>query len=212
MAALLAALELARPTRLLDLCCGAGRHGAALARRGFDPVGLDLSPALLLRARAQGLRVSRGDMRALPFADASFELVLQLFTSFGYFERDVENAAVLAEVARVLAPGGRHVLDLMNKQRVLASLVPRSEELRGGVRWIQERCFDAARRRVEKQVTCIDAAGRHDTWRESVVVYEPAEIAALLGTQGLQVEALWGDFGGRPFDPAAPRMIVIARR
>ncbi|MBK9384890.1 MAG: class I SAM-dependent methyltransferase [Planctomycetes bacterium] len=198
--------------RLLDLCCGAGRHGAALARRGFAPVGLDLSAALLSRARAQGLRVSRGDMRALPFAGESFELVLQLFTSFGYFEQDAENAAVLAEIARVLVPGGRHVLDLMHKQRVLAALVPRSEELRGEVRWIQERSFDPVRRRVEKRVTRIDAADRRDTWCESVAVYEPAEIAVLLAAQGLRVEALWGDFDGRPFDLDAPRMIVVARR
>src|SRR5262245_26487593 len=72
-----------RPRAVLDLACGAGRHTAALRRRGYRTLGIDLSLTLL--ARIEPPRVA-GDMRRLPFADGSFDWVLNFFTSFGYFE------------------------------------------------------------------------------------------------------------------------------
>jgi SAM-dependent methyltransferase len=80
--------------RLLDLCCGQGRHAVPLAQLGFQVTGLDLSRPLLDRAAAlaggQGRRVGlvQADMRRLPFADASFDAVLNLFNAFGYLEDD----------------------------------------------------------------------------------------------------------------------------
>ena len=91
----------ARPTAVLDLACGAGRHTAALRRRGYRTLGLDLSLTLLARMRTQGLPRVSGDMRRLPFQAESFDWVLNFFTSFGYFERERENFQVLEEIVNL---------------------------------------------------------------------------------------------------------------
>ncbi|HEX9942002.1 MAG TPA: class I SAM-dependent methyltransferase, partial [Thermoanaerobaculia bacterium] len=111
-----------RPRAVLDLACGAGRHTAALRRRGYRALGLDLSLTLL--ARARGLPRVAGDMRLLPFKAGSFDWALNFFTSFGYFEGERENFRVLEEAVRVLTPGGRFLIDLMNPGPALANLKP----------------------------------------------------------------------------------------
>ncbi|HEX3213864.1 MAG TPA: class I SAM-dependent methyltransferase, partial [Actinomycetota bacterium] len=109
-------LGLAPGARLLDLCCGPGRHAVPLAQLGYRVTGLDLSRPLLARAAAAaaGQRVGlvAADMRRLPFADGSFDAVLNLFNAFGYLEDEAQDELVLAEVARVLAPGGRFLQEL----------------------------------------------------------------------------------------------------
>ena len=99
---------------LLDVACGFGRHAVPLARAGFRVVGVDRSEALLeeARRRADGERgpeLVRADYRELPFKDESFDAAVNLFTSLGYLG-DEEDVRVLAEIRRVLKPGGRLVL------------------------------------------------------------------------------------------------------
>jgi SAM-dependent methyltransferase len=93
--------------RILDIPCGTGRHANALAREGFDIIGLDLQPAYLHTARAEGTATyAAADMRALPIADGSIDLVLNMWNSLGYFPDAADEAATLAEFRRVLRPGG----------------------------------------------------------------------------------------------------------
>jgi SAM-dependent methyltransferase len=198
--------------RLLDLGCGHGRHLLALVERGVEAWGLDRSPALLARV-APGLRarVVRGDFRWLPFRTGAFAAVVMLFSSFGYFEDD-ENERVLAEVARVLAPGGEAVLDLMNPARVRATLVPESFTMRAGVELRERRHLERAGRRVVKQVEARAADGETRHWREDVRLYEHAELGPLLGRSGLALRRVEGDFDGRSHGPDASRQIVWAAR
>src|SRR5262245_21577319 len=129
-----------RPRAVLDLACGAGRHTAALRRRGYRTLGIDLSLTLL--ARIEPRRVA-GDARRLPFADGSFGWVLNFFTSFGYFEAERENFRVLEEIVRVLAPAGRFLIDLMNAGSVLAGLTPPGSQELDGRQVEMERWYDA---------------------------------------------------------------------
>jgi SAM-dependent methyltransferase len=122
-----------RPRAVLDLACGAGRHTAALRRRGYRTVGVDLSLTLL--AHAGGLQRVAGDMRCLPFAAGSFDWVLNFFTSFGYFEKERENFQVLEEIVRVLAPRGRFLIDIMNTASTLRHLQPREVQRLDGRRF-----------------------------------------------------------------------------
>jgi len=112
-------LQLANSDKILDLCCGQGRHVLELARRGFRNLdGLDRSHYLIQkakeRAKIEGLtvRFREGDARKLPYAPDSFDLVLILGNSFGYFETLQDDLKVLREVMRVLRPWGRLLIDI----------------------------------------------------------------------------------------------------
>src|SRR4051812_12081379 len=111
---------------LLDAPCGYGRISVPLARRGYRMTGVDLSQVQLDEARRRaegvpGVELVHGDLRELPFADASFDGVLNLFTSIGYLGEEGDTR-VLAELRRVLRPGGRLVLSVMHRDRLLGLL------------------------------------------------------------------------------------------
>jgi len=203
--------------RVLDLCCGLGRHSLALLEAGVDVLGVDLSPELLARAadlpggaRLAG-RLLRADARAVPCMDQAFDGVVNLFSSFGYFgERGDEG--VLDEVARLVRPGGYVVLDLMNPARIRASLVPSSSrEVEGGV-LEERRALEEGGRRVTKQVRLIAPDGGERRWREDVRMYEPEELAAMTSARGLRVTRVEGDFDGSAFGPSAPRQLLHLTR
>ena len=193
---------------VLDLACGAGRHLAALASRGARVVGFDLSLPLLRAAqrRTHGGLV-RGDMRALSFRSGSFDLVANLFTSFGYFERDDDHRAVLAEVARVLRPGGRFVLDFLNATAVRRGLVRRDSRQVGGRRVVQERRLSDDGRFVVKTIA-LEGEGRH--FMERVRLFERADLERMLLEAGLPVHGVFGDYDGGPHDDDAPRILLVA--
>lgn len=196
---------------VLDLACGAGRHQRTLCDRGWWTIGLDLSPSLLRAARAQDRTAPlvRADMRELPFADASFALVVNLFTSFGYFRDDAQHLRVLRDVRRVTRPGGWFVLDYLHAEQVRQSLVPRDERTVGTVTVEQEREISADGRFVRKTITLGDL-GR--TFVERVRLFEPAELEALCTSAGFDVEAVLGDYDGTALRPDSPRAILFARR
>src|SRR5689334_902760 len=106
--------------RALDMACGTGRHALELARRGFDVVGVDISPDLLAIAEAdaaeQSLKASfvLADLRKLEF-DQEFDLVLNLNDgAIGYFETEEENHRTFEVIAAALRPGGGNLLQLPN--------------------------------------------------------------------------------------------------
>lgn len=136
-------LDLPEGSKVLDLCCGMGRHSLALAEAGFEVTGVDLSEVLLHEARnqdgAQAVTWLRSDMRELPL-DGGFDAVVNLFTSFGYFEDDEEQVKVLREVYRMLKPGGKCIIDFLNPAYVISHLVPHSTRVDG------ENLIDESRR------------------------------------------------------------------
>lgn len=208
---LLAARGIARAgERVLDLACGAGRHAAALRRRGAEVVGLDLSMPLLLTARRQGGGpLLQGDMRALGLRSASFGAVVNLFTSFGYFDEDEQHARVLREVARVLRSGGTFVLDFLNAPMVRAGLVPRDERRSGATVVVQERQLSADGRFVTKT---IHLGGEGRSFIERVRLYERSELESMLADAGMTTEVVLGDYAGGPHTPISPRCLLLARR
>lgn len=199
-----------KPRAVLDLACGAGRHTAALRRRGIRALGVDLSLTLL----AHGERLPRvaGDMRCLPFAASTFDWVLNFFTSFGYFESERENFRVLEEVVRVLAPGGRLLIDFMNVDRTLAALEP-YEAVDSDDRRVEiERWYDPATKRLNKRIRVESGSGPVRSFLESVRAYRADEVATGLRWAGLEVSALYGNFNGEPYSLDSERVIFVARK
>jgi SAM-dependent methyltransferase len=207
--------------RVLDVACGAGRHAHALAARGFQVVGIDLSRCLLEQAAAHTppepargrILFVRGDMRRLPVRPRGWaDLVLNLFTSFGYFPTEREDVLALAGMAGALRPEGVLVLDFLNRSRVLASLVERDEQQRDGRTILQERRLTDRKRRIEKRITLLHPEGHRSLFQESVRLYTPEELARLLRDAGLSRIELWGDYSGTPLQPESPRCIALASR
>jgi SAM-dependent methyltransferase len=199
-----------RPRAVLDLACGAGRHTEALRRRGHRALGVDLSLTLL--AGSPHLPRVRGDMRGLPFTDASFDWVLNFFTSFGYFESERENFRVLEEIVRVLTPGGRFVIDFFNRDRVLAELRPRETVVEDDRRVDVERWYDPAACRINKRITVRRQGAAPRTFLESIRAYSGDEVTSGLAWAGLELTDLYGDFQGAPFTRDSERLILVGRK
>jgi SAM-dependent methyltransferase len=190
---------------VLDAPCGYGRHALVLARDGHRVTGVDRSPVLLEEARrasggAAWPRWVQGDLREpLPFADASFDAVLNLFSSFvGYYDAAADTRFV-AEARRVLRPGGRFVLETMSRDRLMSRFSPRDwDRVPGGVVF-DERRWEAVAGTVETshELRLDDGERRSVTYR--IRVFTATDIDALLRTAGFgHVEFFDSLAGGAP--------------
>lgn len=208
-------LRLPASASILDLCCGMGRHALALAEAGYRVTGVDLSEVLLEEAMAHDTRGQvkflRGDMRELP-VDGPFDAVVNLFTSFGYFTDNEDNARVFQEIHRVLKPQGRFIVDFLNPSYVWQHLVPHSERVDGGTR-IEER------RRIEngfvkKAITLTDASGGEQReYEERVRLYELADFRNMMDEAGLVIDQVHGSYDGAAYDEEqSKRMIMVGHR
>ena len=194
--------------RVLDVACGAGRHARAFESAGARCAGIDLSAALLRVARGvTGAPLVRADMRALPVRSGSMDLTVNLFTSFGYFDRDSEHAGALGEMIGTLRPGGWFVIDFLNAAAVRARLVPSETRRLDGTRVTVRRSVSPDGRYVCKTIE--PASGRRFT--ERVRLFGPEEIAAMLLAAGLSVRHRFGDYDASPLTPAAPRTILLGQ-
>lgn len=198
------------PRAVLDLACGAGRHTQVLRDRGIRALGVDLSLTLL--TEPPRLPSVAADMCCLPFAAGAFDWVLNFFTSFGYFESEEENLQVLREIVRVLSPGGRYLVDLFNRDKVVANLVPREEQQLPGYDVEIERWFDDRTERVNKRIR-VHAPNRNvQTFVESVRAYTREEVEIALRSVGLEVDGLYGSFLGDQFQGDSERLILVGHR
>jgi SAM-dependent methyltransferase len=200
-----------RDRDVLDLACGPGRHVAQLQARGARVVGFDLSMPLLSRARHRegndAAHFVRGDMRRLPFRSARFDLVVNLFTSFGFFSNDAQHQLVIDGAVRVLRPGGAFVIDYLNAAWVVHTLVPLEQRRIGEQRVTIERQVIDGDRFVMKQFH-LESDGR--SFIERVRLFSPADLATMIDRAGLRVTDRFGDYDGIPLTDEAPRAILIA--
>ena len=199
--------------RILDAACGDGRHLASLLSRGLDAFGIDLSPSLLRRAAGRGQlagRLARADMRSIPFV-GSFDIVVNMFTSFGYFLRDEDNRAVVLQLAGCLVPEGRLVLDHINRSHVVSTLRPESRRSVDGRDILESRRIEGGRV-VKSVVELVSEGPGRELYVESVRVYEPEEMIELLESAGLVDVRLAGYYDGRPLESDSTRMVALARK
>ena len=197
--------------RVLDLACGSGRHARYLGARWWTS-GVDLSEVMLRMAKRGNVPASlvRADIRQLPYRDSSFDLIVNLFTSFGYFETDAEHEQVMCDVARLTNPGGTFVLDFFNVAEIKRNLEPYDDDSSiEGRKVVQRREITADGRFVVKHIGIKDEGKE---FVERVRLFTRDELVAMLGRAGFTVEAAYGDYGGEPFTDRSPRVILFARR
>ncbi len=198
---------------IIDLACGAGRHSILLAEKGFNVTAVDLSENLLGVARktAEDLNLKinfvNADLRNFCIS-SKFDLALNLFTSFGYFEKDEENFALFTKGFELLKPGGQFVIDYFNTNYIQRNLVPHSEGIINDKKVIQDRKIVG--NRVIKNIL-IAKNGTKERYIESVRMYSDSELSAAIERSGLKIKKIFGDFDGSDFDlNTSPRIIIIS--
>ncbi|MFE4663534.1 class I SAM-dependent methyltransferase [Streptomyces sp. NPDC056716] len=209
-------LDFPAGARVLDLCCGPGVFTVPLARRGYAVTGVDLSPAMLERARklaadaGVGVTYVRADAREFT-APGGFDVALNLFTSFGYFEDPADNARVLRTLYDCLAPGGTLLLDLAGKELLARRVTPPKVVTRGEDLMVQTDTVldDWARLRSD----WVLVRGERVT-RATLVwfVYSAVELRRMVAEAGFGRVEVFGGFDGRPYDENAERLVVRATR
>ena len=194
--------------RVLDVACGAGRHARAFELAGARCVGVDLSHTLLRVARqVTRAPLVRADMRQLPIRAGSMDLTVNLFTSFGYFDRDAEHTAALEEMISTVRSGGWFVIDFLNPAAVRRQLVAEETlELAGSTVQVS-RSVSPDGRYVCKSIRA--AQGRH--FRERVRLFEPDQMSDMLRAAGVAVRFRFGDYDATPFGTQSPRTIFVGQ-
>jgi len=211
-----ALLAIRPPRRILDLPCGQGRHAIELASRGYDVTGVDLSPFMLKvaeeRARAAGVRARwlAGDMRA-PIAGEKFDVVLNLFTSLGYFADAADDRRVVSAAAAMLVPEGRFVLEMINGERVMARFQEREWFTVGQTAVVEQRSLDRAARRmvVERTVT---TPSETEVNLHAIRLYSGRDVTTILKEAGFGRVDLYGDWSGEPLAPESLRVLAVGTR
>ena len=213
------ALDLKPGERVLDLCCGQGRHAVVLAAMGMEVTGLDLSEQYLVltaeaaRGHNVSLQTVHADMRKIPF-ESHFDAVVNMFSSFGYLEAEAEDAKVLASIRGALKPGGRVMLDLLNRDWVVDNYIQndwhRDDD---GTLYLEHRELDLLTSRNHVTFTAISPDGtQREIGGHHIRLYTLREVAGMLEAAGLALEAVYGGFDGEPYGIETRRMIVVARK
>lgn len=222
--------------RILDLCCGIGRHSLALAKRGFSVVGVDFSPKFLQRARELAEAAGVGDRVEFVLQDIrkidklsyrDFAVALCLFTSFGYYGEEQDHK-FLRSVRKLVRPGGIFVLDVFSRERLIRNFQPghavissnyilieetsfNLEESRTCSRWLFfQRSFSA---RTSKRETNEEQEG----WvyageaKVSVRAYCLHELIRMLREAGWEYQAAYGGLDMSPYTLESRRLVVVAK-
>ena len=215
---LLETLELPQGGRVLDVGCGYGRHAMEVAARGYKTVGLDLSLPLLIRATDAARRVGvnvdfvHGDMREMTF-DNEFDGAYCFYTTFGFFDDDT-NRRVAAGIAKSLKPGGRFVLEMLNRDYLIGDLPCRVWWQGDGCVVLEEVDFNYFTSRLQVQRQIILENGRQLEQEISIRAYSLHEIGKVLTHAGFRVLEVSGnlDLRGRFYGNESRQLIVVSEK
>ncbi|MCY7363109.1 MAG: class I SAM-dependent methyltransferase [Ignavibacteria bacterium] len=205
-------------SKVLDIACGSGRHSIELARRGFDVTGFDLSKYLITEAK-KNLKNSKDrnlkikfqikDMRKFNYKN-SFDIAVNIFTSFGYFEDDKENHKVIENVSDSLKKNGYFVFDFLNKEFLELNLVPFSKNKSGNVTIEQTRKIENGF--VKKNIR-ITGNKKVNEYEEILKLYSYKQFKNIFNSYDLNIKNVYGDYYGNKFsNKTSRRLIIIAQK
>lgn len=209
------ALALGPGSRVLDLGCGHGRHCLELARRGHRPVGIDIVPGFIERARtgaeAEGLACEflLGDLRAFQ-SPPGFDGAVCLFDAFGFHD-DEDHGRILDNALAALRPGGRLLLDVRTREHMLRQAPVSLVEMDNGDMMIDRFHFDIASGRMLDRRSCLRGGARRDSVF-SVRLYAFTELRGLLARHGFRLLQAFGGFDGAPLAASRPRTLLLAEK
>jgi SAM-dependent methyltransferase len=214
--AMVTLLGLSPGARVLDLCCGVGRHSLELARSGFQVTGVDRTATYLQEARRrageEGLQVEfiQEDMRTF-VRPGGFDAAINYFTSFGYFESDDDDRRVLANAHRSLRASGVLLMDMMGKEILARVFTERGWHEEDGMLILEERKLASDWSSLDNRWVIIEDGERREV-RLTVRQYSAAELCRLLKDAGFERVDVYGDLSGAPYDMGAKRLVVVAHK
>jgi SAM-dependent methyltransferase len=208
-------LDLAPSSRILDLACGWGRHSVEFSRLGFDVIGVDRSELLLRNARAPaaGERAPSwvcGDIRELPFPP-SFDAVVCLFSSLGYFLSDEEDLRALRAARGVLRDGGLLVLETMHRDAAVRDYAERDwwEGEQGEHIWV-EREFDPVEGVTHETIRWSRGDGTGGEKYHASRIRTATEWTTMLRDAGFNPVAMYGGWDLEPFSYGSATLVIVA--
>ncbi len=208
-------IEIPERAEVLDAACGAGRHSIMLAKKGFSVTAFDLSEGLLKVARNRAMEENldidfiHSDIRSFS-SQKTFDLVLNIFTSFGYFESDEENFSFFDKLNDLLKDGGYFVFDFLNKNFVEENLIPSSDKWINGKHISENRKIENGR--VVKKIT-IESGSETNDYFESVKLYSSIEIINRLKENKLNIVEVLGNYEGDSYNEyESERLIILAKK
>ncbi len=205
------------PDRILDLGCGPGRHAIPLAQRGCRVTALDSSSYLLDKLRAEAARssiklnIQQSDMREYS-KPGHFDLITSMWTSFGYFEDEQDNLALLEQCYKNLNQAGTLLIDTVGKEYLARNIQPvHARDYPDGRILIERPLLNDNMTRVSIEWLLIDGEQVKRT-EFSHAIYSGVELADRLHDAGFSEVVLYGDWDAGDYDIEAERLIAIARK
>jgi SAM-dependent methyltransferase len=210
---ILALTQIPPGSHILDLCCGVGRHSLELARRGFKVTSIDRSEEYLQQAREQaqkeGLSIKfiRDDMRNFSHPD-TYNLVINLYTSFGYFESQNEDQKVASNIYRSLKTDGLLVMEMSSKEVLARVFRERDWREVDGFIWLEERKIINDWSQIQTRWITFKGNRRYDHMFK-LRLYSAVELRALLQAAGFAESKVYGGLDGIPYDHNARRLVTL---
>ncbi|ADO72043.1 class I SAM-dependent methyltransferase [Stigmatella aurantiaca] len=209
-------LALPPGSKVLDLCCGQGRHAVELALRGYQVTGLDISSERLALARQRATQAQvnvewvQADMRQMP--PGGYAAVLSLYTSFGYLDTDADNLQVLHVIREALAPGGSVLIEVDNRDHVISQPSRQWGEY-SGLLWVEENRFDVLTSRNHLFYEGLNRkTGQAFQQRISYRLFSAHELLGMVQAARLRTVGCWGSLEGTPLAWNSPRLVIRAER
>lgn len=214
-------LNLPRGSKILDVACGNGRHSLIFASKGYDVTGIDLSKFLISEAKGRlktnysryssRLKFEINDMRYIKHKN-EFDLAVNLFSSFGYFENDAENFKTFSSISKSLKKGGYFFFDFLNPLYLRKNIVSHDIVKRNDKAIIQVR--NIRNNAVYKDIIII----KNKPGRKLPEILEFSEMIKLYGLEkfkkeliktGLKPVKVFGDYNGEKYRPAGSKRLII---
>lgn len=199
--------------RILDLPCGVGRHCLEFSRRDFDVTGVDRTKSYIERARSQAevhklnAVFVQGDMREYCVPEG-FDVILNLFGSFGYFEDPDDDRKVVANMYASLRAGGQFLIETAGKEILARDFQSRDWSEAGGVLLLSERKVSHDWGRIDSHWIAIKGTHRVEH-HVSVRLYSAVELSSLLVDCGFYKVQVYGSLDGIDYNQDAQRLVVV---
>ncbi len=204
--------------KVLDVCCGQGRHSIEFGRRGYNVLGIDISEILIERARSAlkrecerelKVRFEIEDMRTFSYKN-SFDAAVNIFSSFGYFDNDIENFVVFDNIRSSLKKKGLFVFDFLNATYLKKNIISESKNKIGGKTIIQQRQITSDY--VVKYIY-IDKIKNKPDFFERIKLYSFEEFRKQFEFHGFKICKVFGDYCGNKYiKDKSGRIIIFAEK